>query len=481
MKRILVGIPTLNEAKNVELMIARLGKLVLPLDLFFVDDSSSDGTAQILDRIAVGNPTVNVLHRPFASGIGSAHQAILRFAYKHGYKTLITMDCDFSHQPEDIPRLLAIPDEFSVGVGSRFMDPRSLADWNLKRKFLTHLGHWLTSRFLRLPMDATGAFRLYRLASIPQCLWSDVRSQGYAFFFESLAILQKHGFKISEISIRLPKRVYGESKLNFRQALRSLLALFRLCFFPGSAANTRNDAEGWDHYWRAGPSGGRQWYAFLASIYRRFFIVRRLRFILEKHFPPKAYLYHVGCGGGEVDKEVAGNYQIVGVDISTQARVLYAKHYPQASVQFWDILKAPLMPPLAGVYSLGLVEHFSHEEIVRIFVHMRKSVVMDGKIVIFWPHRHAPSVVFLGLVSWFRRLLGIREPLHPPEPSLLHSRKEAEILASLAGCKIIYYEFGPRDLWIQAAIVMEAIHPGAPESGHCRSERLGAKTIEFAH
>jgi len=481
MKRILVGIPTLNESKNVEGMVKRLGRLSLPLDILFVDDNSTDGTGQILDRLAKENPTVKVVHRPFASGIGSAHQAILGYAYDHLYETLITMDCDFSHQPEDIPRLLAVDMTYPLGVGSRFLDSRSLEEWNLKRRFLTHLGHWLTSTLLLLPMDATGAFRMYRLNQIPRELWGKVKSSGYAFFFESLFVLQNHHMKCAEISIRLPKRVYGESKLNLRQAWTSVRVLLSLSFTSKKNEFARNDAEGWNHYWRASRSGGRRWYALLASIYRKFFIVARLRAILSRHFPLGSRIYHVGCGGGEVDEQVAGMYKITGVDISSEARNLYARKYPQAAVINNNILEGPLNPPLNGVYSLGLVEHFSKEAILQILIHMRQSILPDGRIILFWPHCRAPSVYFLRAAAWIRQRVGIQEPLHPPEPSLLKSRQEAETLVEAAGCRLVQYDFGPRDLWIQAAIVLEAKSPVGPEPTHSHFEKQGAKQRESAH
>jgi len=481
MKAILVGIPTLNEAKNIEPMVARLGKLPLPLELLFVDDNSSDGSAEILDRIAQENSAVRVLHRTGKAGIGSAHQAILEYAYDGGYETLITMDCDFSHQPEDLPRLLEESSQKPVVVGSRFMDAGSLEDWNPKRKFLTHLGHWLTFHFLGLPMDATGAFRLYRLDRIPRMLWRNVQSSGYAFFFESLVILHRHGIECAEISIRLPKRVYGESKLNFRQAFRSLCMLFQLTFTSGSWKNSDNTAKDWDQYWRAGVSKNRHWYALLASFYRKLFIVRRLNQILEAHFRMGAHLYHVGCGGGGVDEEAARHFQIVAVDISPEARKLYRQNHPGADVRDGDILKGPLSPCLEGIYSLGLVEHFSRKEIVTILRNMVKSISPEGKILIFWPHRRAPSVYFLRGVSWLRDRLGLDEPLHPPEPSLLRSREEAEQVAADAGCRILAYEFGAVDLWIQAAMVLQGERSEISKPDNLRFDKLESSLRESAH
>jgi len=482
MNRILVGIPTLNEARNVEPMISRLVQIPLPIDLLFVDDLSDDGTGEILDRLASAEARLTVLHRPKGRGIGSAHQEILRYAYNNRYDTLVTMDCDFSHQPEDIPRLFAEHATCPLVVGSRFMDIDSLSEWNVKRKLLTHLGHWLTQKLLHLPMDATGAFRLYRLRYIPQEIWSQVSAPGYAFFFESLVALKKSGIVCREISIRLPKRVYGESKLNFLQALRSFGVLLRLSVAPRVLTQTRNDAAGWDQYWRAGSSKGRNWYAFLASIYRHLFIVNRLNRLLCRHFKPGDKLYHVGCGGGEVDAQVAKTFQIVGVDISAQARSLYSRIHPYAEILDGNILNSPLSPPLAGIYCLGLVEHFSHQDILQILINMKKSIQVDGRALIFWPHRNAPSVYFLRWVSWLRGWLGIHEALHPPEPSLLQSKREALELAVAAGWEMVDYEFGPSDLWIQAAIVLRPLHrqeEKAPDNS--RSERRGTSPKGSVH
>jgi hypothetical protein len=233
------------------------------------------------------------------------------------------MDCDFSHQPEDIPRLFAVSESCPLVVGSRFLHTESLSDWNISRKFLTHFGHWLTRNLLQLPMDATGAFRLYRLGMIPRDVWGHVTSSGYAFFFESLVTLKRAGIVCSEISIHLPKRVYGESKLNFIHAFRSLMVLTRLYLYPQMSNPSKNNAEGWDEYWKAGKSNGRNWYAILASFYRQAFIVRRLDQLLCRHFHRGVHLYHVGCGGGEVDARAAGE--------ASAARLSHAPGRPMAS------------------------------------------------------------------------------------------------------------------------------------------------------
>jgi len=455
MNQVLIGIPTLNEAKNVPLMAERLLKIPLAADIIFIDDQSTDGTGELLDALAREHPSIRVIHRGPCMGIGSAHRDILRYAYDKGYESLVTMDCDFSHQPEDISRLFSTKLTTPIIIGSRFLDEKSLEDWNLKRRLLTHLGHFLTHRFLGLPMDATGAFRLYRIKMISQNLWDQVTSSGYSFFFESLAVLHHAGVPCDEVSIHLPKRVYGESKLNMRQAFRSLLMLIEISLRRDSLAAMRNDASGWDRYWKARDVKGRHWYAVLASIYRRLFIVDRLHAILRNEFPAGSVLIHVGCGGGEVDEKSSSEFQITGLDISPEALALYRHHYPQAKTLRGNILEGPVGEGADGIYSLGLVEHFSHSDIIKILISMHSSVKVGGKAVIFWPHRFAPSVFVLRIISGVRKLIGWSEPLHPPEPSLLFSQKEAREIIGRTPWRIRSYDYGYRDLWVQAALVLE--------------------------
>ena len=304
-------------------------------------------------------------------------------------------------------------------------------------------------------MDATGAFRLYRIRMIPKNLWDQVTSSGYSFFFESLAVLHYAGIGCEEVSIHLPKRVYGESKLNMRQAFSSLLMLIEISLRRDSVAAMPNDASGWDRYWKARDVKGRHWYAVLASIYRRLFIVSRLHAILRKEFPAGSVLLHVGCGGGEVDKKCSSGFHITGVDISPEALALYRNIYPQANTLLGNILEGPVGNGADGIYALGLVEHFSHPDIIKILNFMHASVKVGGKAVIFWPHRFAPSVFVLRFVSGLRKLIGWSEPLHPPEPSLLSSQNEAREIISRTRWRIRSYDYGFRDLWIQAALVLD--------------------------
>ena len=164
----LILLPTYNERKNVEKLCSDIMGLGLDAHILFVDDNSPDGTGELLDQLAEAHPNVKVLHRPRKMGIGSAHLDGIRWAYDHQYARLVTMDCDFSHQPEHIRDFLNKCVSYEVVVGSRYLSKDSLREWSLFRKSLTLLGHALTRFLLRMKYDAKGGFRAYRLDAIPR-------------------------------------------------------------------------------------------------------------------------------------------------------------------------------------------------------------------------------------------------------------------------------------------------------------------------
>lgn len=227
-RKIIVMIPTYNERENVPKMCHDIAMTGIPADVLFVDDNSPDETGAVLDGLAEKSPRIRVIHRPGKLGIGSAHLDGIDWVYAHGYTHLVTMDCDFTHSPENIADLLKFSDEFDVVVGSRHILENSLSGWNLWRKCITRTGHLLTTILLRMPYDATGAFRLYRLDRIPKETFSLVTSRGYSFFFESLTILNLNGFRIREIPIALPPRTYGHSKLRFRDMVHALVFMITI-------------------------------------------------------------------------------------------------------------------------------------------------------------------------------------------------------------------------------------------------------------
>jgi len=223
--QILIFVPTYNERENVVNLAEELQSLNLNCNILFMDDNSPDGTGQILDELSLKYENLNVLHRSGKLGIGSAHREGLLWAYDNRFKTCITMDCDFTHPPEYIPELIKLSESHDMVITSRYLKKGSLSDWNLFRKTLTKMGHFLTYRLLKMKYDATGAFRLYRLDRVPKHFLDLVSSNSYSFFFESLFILDFNKFRIKEIPIVLPSGTYGHSKMRITDALGSLKVL----------------------------------------------------------------------------------------------------------------------------------------------------------------------------------------------------------------------------------------------------------------
>lgn len=215
---------------------------------------------------------------------------------------------------------------------------------------------------------------------------------------------------------------------------------------------------GWDAYWATDASGSRRLYSFVASIYRRIFICPRLAWWLTRTFPTGSRLLHAGCGGGEVDAWVTKRFRITGLDISLAALAHYRRNNPHAEgTVHADLLNVEdVSGGFDGVYSLGVLEHFTPSEIGRILANMRSLLRPGGKVVAFWPLRSAPSVKVLGL--WHRLLNRHGKQtveLHPAEITLISSRSQVEEILHAAGWRLETYAVSPWDLCVQAVIVCE--------------------------
>lgn len=218
----LIFIPTYNESENIEKIFSEIKSLSLPVDVLFLDDNSPDGTGDIIDKIISNHKNVFAIHRKGKLGIGSAHKDGIKWAYDNSYDVLITMDCDFTHSPEYILDFIKYSSNYDIVIGSRYLEKDSLKTWNLFRKSLTHLGHFLTTTFLEMPFDSSGAFRLYNLSRIPKGVFDLIKSNSYSFFFESLFVLNINKYTIYEFPIHLPSRTYGSSKMTIKDAFGSL-------------------------------------------------------------------------------------------------------------------------------------------------------------------------------------------------------------------------------------------------------------------
>ena len=213
--RVLVCIPTYNEADNVAWIVGRVRAATPEVDVLVADDSSPDGTGDIADSLAAEDSQVHVLHRPGKEGLGAAYVAAFARAREHGYDVAVEMDADGSHQPEELPRLLAALRSADVVLGSRWVDGGEVRNWPSSRRLLSKGGNTYTRVALGLPLrDATGGYRAYRMAVLSALPLGEVASQGYCFQVDLAWQAWRAGFRIVEVPITFVERERGQSKMS---------------------------------------------------------------------------------------------------------------------------------------------------------------------------------------------------------------------------------------------------------------------------
>jgi dolichol-phosphate mannosyltransferase len=229
----LVFFPTYNESGTVESLIDQLLALPRPCDVLVVDDSSTDGTAEILAKLAAATSRVRVINRPDKLGIGSAHKLGWSYAREHGYDRLVTMDADLSHNPSDVPRLLAaLDDGADVVVGSRFMAGGKL-DYEGWRRFVSIGGNMLARGLLGWKIsEYTTSLRAARIARVPADLVESIDSDGYSFFLTCIVRFSRAGLRLAEVPIHFHDREHGQSKIPKLELLRCMANLADLAFGP---------------------------------------------------------------------------------------------------------------------------------------------------------------------------------------------------------------------------------------------------------
>jgi dolichol-phosphate mannosyltransferase len=214
-----VCVPTYNERENVEALVTAVRQAMddagIDGHVLIVDDGSPDGTGVIADGLAEVDTRVHVLHRPAKAGIGPAYIAGFRRALDAGADVILEMDCDFSHNPQDVPRLIGAASRADLVLGSRYVAGGRVANWSVLRRLISRSGCIYASTILRVPVrDLTGGFKCFHRAVLEALPLNEVSGRGYGFQVEMTyrAILQ--GFDVIEIPITFVDRQQGSSKMS---------------------------------------------------------------------------------------------------------------------------------------------------------------------------------------------------------------------------------------------------------------------------
>jgi dolichol-phosphate mannosyltransferase len=220
--RLTVCLPTYQERENLEPMVRTLGRTLGERGLedarvLVVDDDSPDGTGELADRLAAELPWVDVLHRERKEGLGPAYVAGFRRALAGDADLVVGMDCDFSHDPKDVPRLVEASRDADLVLGSRYVPDGRIEDWDARRRAVSRLGSWYARLVLGLPFrDLTGGFKCFRREVLERIDLDSIAAQGYTFQIETTFRAVRAGFRVVEVPIVFSDREVGGSKMTKR-------------------------------------------------------------------------------------------------------------------------------------------------------------------------------------------------------------------------------------------------------------------------
>jgi dolichol-phosphate mannosyltransferase len=233
--RAIVVIPTYNERENIEGLVEALIKTAPYVRVLVVDDNSPDGTGEIADDLAGRFPeTVSVLHRDRKEGIGPAYLAGFAWAMQNDAPVVVSMDADFSHDPADVPRLLAEVTRSDIALGSRYVQGGKTVGWPWYRRLISRSGGTYARFVLGVHVtDLTGGFKAYRRAVVQRVLAGPIKSDGYGFQIETVYRSIKRGFRVTEVPIVFHDRTKGRSKLSRRIVFEAMTVVWRLRFERG--------------------------------------------------------------------------------------------------------------------------------------------------------------------------------------------------------------------------------------------------------
>jgi dolichol-phosphate mannosyltransferase len=232
LERALVIVPTYNERDNVTRLVPLILQQDPRLDVLIIDDASPDGTGEVADRVAAGEPRLHVLHREGKLGLGTAYLAGFRWGLDRDYDAFFEMDADFSHDPAHIPQFLAALRDYDVVLGSRYLHGRvTVVNWPIPRLLLSYAANLYARVVTGLPItDATGGFKCFRRQVLESIDLDRVGSEGYSFQIEMSLRAWRRGFSLGEIPIVFSDRDVGESKMSKRIVWEAVWRVWALRF-----------------------------------------------------------------------------------------------------------------------------------------------------------------------------------------------------------------------------------------------------------
>ncbi len=218
MSHTLIIIPTYNEVENIESIIQHIVSLDIHCDVLVVDDSSPDQTADLVRNLSNQSKNIHLIVRSKKQGIGKAYQEGFTWALKHEYQFIFQMDADFSHNPQELPKMKALlENEYDMVVGSRYSKGISVVNWPLGRIILSLLGSLYVRILLDLPIrDSTSGFVGYKTQVLSALRLDELKFIGYAYQIEMKYRAHVKGFKIKEHPIIFLNREFGKSKMNYK-------------------------------------------------------------------------------------------------------------------------------------------------------------------------------------------------------------------------------------------------------------------------
>ena len=240
MNQTLIIVPTVNERENLPRIAEKLLSLPVAVDVLVVDGNSPDGTGKIADELAAKHPQIHVLHEQKKNGLGRAYIAGFRWALERGYEFIFEMDCDLSHNPDDVPAFLEAAQNADLVLGSRYVGGIRVINWPLKRLMLSRSAGKYVKLVTGMPFtDPTSGYKCFRRRALQAVNLDKIRSNDYSFQLEMTHKLWRQGFKIVEVPIIFTERAEGHSKMAGHIVIEALWVVWHLLLQNGLRRSPR--------------------------------------------------------------------------------------------------------------------------------------------------------------------------------------------------------------------------------------------------